>query len=221
MQQQHKLALHPLPPLQLLLRRPLLPPSTHQLLLPLALKQQPQPLPLKQPLLLLLMRQLPLPHERPLQPKQLPLPLLLKQPRLLPSTHPLLLPLAPLPLPRPPRPPLPLKPPPRPPPPPLPPKLPPRLLSTHQRQLPLVPLPLPLQIIGRALWSRANPALLAISPDPERPIYEPSKRRLTWPNGAVATTYSADEPERRAVRSTRRHGATSSAPGAIPRPGTC
>ena len=26
--------------------------------------------------------------------------------------------------------------------------------------------------------------ILAISPDPERPLYEPSKRRLTWPNGA-------------------------------------
>jgi phage terminase large subunit-like protein len=38
--------------------------------------------------------------------------------------------------------------------------------------------------------------ILAISPDPERPLYEPSKRRLTWSNGAVATTYSADEPER-------------------------
>jgi hypothetical protein len=24
----------------------------------------------------------------------------------------------------------------------------------------------------------------------------PTKRRLTWPNGAIATTYSADEPER-------------------------
>jgi phage terminase large subunit-like protein len=29
-----------------------------------------------------------------------------------------------------------------------------------------------------------------------RPIYEPSKRRLTWPNGAIATAYSADEPDR-------------------------
>lgn len=28
-----------------------------------------------------------------------------------------------------------------------------------------------------------------------RPHYEPSKRRLTWPNGAIATTYSADDPE--------------------------
>tara|TARA_R100001086_G_scaffold83982_1_gene41097 strand:+ start:467 stop:1939 length:1473 start_codon:yes stop_codon:yes gene_type:complete len=29
-----------------------------------------------------------------------------------------------------------------------------------------------------------------------RPIYEPSKRRVTWENGAMVTTYSADEPER-------------------------
>lgn len=29
-----------------------------------------------------------------------------------------------------------------------------------------------------------------------RPLYEPSKRRLTFPNGATATTYSADEPNR-------------------------
>ncbi|AWN47153.1 ATP-binding protein [Methylobacterium terrae] len=38
--------------------------------------------------------------------------------------------------------------------------------------------------------------LLAIAPKHMRPEYEPSKRRLTWPNGAVASTYSADEPER-------------------------
>ena len=29
-----------------------------------------------------------------------------------------------------------------------------------------------------------------------RPIYEPSKRRVTWANGAIATTFSADEPDR-------------------------
>lgn len=28
------------------------------------------------------------------------------------------------------------------------------------------------------------------------PKYEPSKRRVTWPNGAMATCYSGDEPER-------------------------
>lgn len=38
--------------------------------------------------------------------------------------------------------------------------------------------------------------ILACSPPWFRPVYEPSKRRLTWPNGAMATTYSADEPER-------------------------
>jgi phage terminase large subunit-like protein len=37
--------------------------------------------------------------------------------------------------------------------------------------------------------------ILAIAPKWERPLYEPSKRRLTWPNGAIATTYSADEPD--------------------------
>jgi phage terminase large subunit-like protein len=37
--------------------------------------------------------------------------------------------------------------------------------------------------------------ILAISPSWNRPKYEPSKRRLTWPNGAMATLYSADEPD--------------------------
>src|SRR3954452_21804558 len=38
--------------------------------------------------------------------------------------------------------------------------------------------------------------ILAVSPPWFRPVYEPSKRRLTWPNGAIATTFSAEEPER-------------------------
>ena len=29
-----------------------------------------------------------------------------------------------------------------------------------------------------------------------RPVYEPSKRRLTWGNGAIATAFSAEEPDR-------------------------
>lgn len=36
--------------------------------------------------------------------------------------------------------------------------------------------------------------LLAVAPTHFRPTYEPSLRRLTWPNGAVATTFSGDEP---------------------------
>jgi phage terminase large subunit-like protein len=38
--------------------------------------------------------------------------------------------------------------------------------------------------------------ILTTAPDHNRPEYEPSKRRLTWPSGAIATTFSADEPER-------------------------
>jgi phage terminase large subunit-like protein len=38
--------------------------------------------------------------------------------------------------------------------------------------------------------------ILAVCPPNERPEYEPSKRRITWKNGAIATAYSADEPDR-------------------------
>ena len=37
--------------------------------------------------------------------------------------------------------------------------------------------------------------LLAVHPAHERPVYEPSKRRITWKNGAVAEMFSADETE--------------------------
>lgn len=38
--------------------------------------------------------------------------------------------------------------------------------------------------------------ILAICPPWNKPQYEPSKRRLTWPSGAIATLFSAEEPER-------------------------
>jgi hypothetical protein len=38
--------------------------------------------------------------------------------------------------------------------------------------------------------------ILTISPPWGRPNYEPSKRRLTWPNGAMAICLSSEEPER-------------------------
>ncbi len=38
-------------------------------------------------------------------------------------------------------------------------------------------------------------SILKISPPWFMPVYEPSKRRLTWPNGVVATTYAGDEPD--------------------------
>ncbi|MDA8348211.1 MAG: terminase family protein, partial [Pseudomonadota bacterium] len=38
--------------------------------------------------------------------------------------------------------------------------------------------------------------ILNVFPEPSRPIYEPTKRLLSWKNGAIATMYSADEPDR-------------------------
>lgn len=38
--------------------------------------------------------------------------------------------------------------------------------------------------------------ILQISPPWFRPEWKPSKRRLRWPNGAIAITYSAEKPER-------------------------
>ncbi|MBR1156865.1 DNA-packaging protein [Bradyrhizobium sp. JYMT SZCCT0428] len=38
--------------------------------------------------------------------------------------------------------------------------------------------------------------ILAVSSSWFRPVYEPSKRRLTWPNGATASTFSSEESDR-------------------------
>jgi predicted phage terminase large subunit-like protein len=48
----------------------------------------------------------------------------------------------------------------------------------------------------RDVMIEGESGLLAVCPPWNRPHYEPSKRRLTWPNGALVTAYSADEPER-------------------------
>lgn len=40
-----------------------------------------------------------------------------------------------------------------------------------------------------------NSGIMSITPPSERPLYEPSKRRLTWPNGNTATCFTADEPD--------------------------
>ena len=49
---------------------------------------------------------------------------------------------------------------------------------------------------ARDVMVEGESGILACSPPDFRPLYEPSKRRLTWPNGAVATLYSAEEPDR-------------------------
>lgn len=46
----------------------------------------------------------------------------------------------------------------------------------------------------RDVMLEGESGLLAIFPAHQRPVYEPSKRRVTFHTGAVATLYSADEP---------------------------
>ncbi len=48
---------------------------------------------------------------------------------------------------------------------------------------------------ARAVMVEGESGLLACHPYEEAPEFEPSLRRLTWPNGAQATLYSASEPE--------------------------
>lgn len=48
---------------------------------------------------------------------------------------------------------------------------------------------------ARDVMVEGESGLLATHPKDQRPIYEPSKRRVTWANGAVATLYNATEPD--------------------------
>lgn len=48
---------------------------------------------------------------------------------------------------------------------------------------------------ARDVMVEGDSGILGVHPKDFRPLYEPSKRRLTWPNGAVATLYNATEPD--------------------------
>lgn len=48
---------------------------------------------------------------------------------------------------------------------------------------------------GRDVMVEGQSGILKCSLPGFGPLYEPSKRRLTWPNGIVATTYSAEDPD--------------------------
>ncbi|QDM32172.1 ATP-binding protein [Tardiphaga sp. vice352] len=49
---------------------------------------------------------------------------------------------------------------------------------------------------ARDIMVEGQSGLLRMAPPWNRPIYEPSKRRLTWLNGAIATTFSSEEADR-------------------------
>lgn len=48
---------------------------------------------------------------------------------------------------------------------------------------------------ARDVMVEGDSGILGVHDKYFRPIYEPSKRRLTWPNGAVGTLYNATEPD--------------------------
>ncbi|MEP9376189.1 terminase family protein [Aquabacter sp. CN5-332] len=48
---------------------------------------------------------------------------------------------------------------------------------------------------ARDVMVEGESGILSVHPKEFRPLYEPSKRRLTWPNGAVGTLYNAVEPD--------------------------
>lgn len=48
---------------------------------------------------------------------------------------------------------------------------------------------------AREVMVEGPSGIMSVAPPDFRPEYEPSKRRLTFPNGAVATTYAADKPD--------------------------
>lgn len=51
------------------------------------------------------------------------------------------------------------------------------------------------EIETRHVMVEGSSGLLAVHPLKERPLYEPSKRQILWPNGAVATCFSAEAYE--------------------------
>jgi predicted phage terminase large subunit-like protein len=48
----------------------------------------------------------------------------------------------------------------------------------------------------RDVMVEGESGLLSICPNWNRPIYEPSKRRITWNNGVIASMFSSEEPDR-------------------------
>jgi len=49
---------------------------------------------------------------------------------------------------------------------------------------------------ARDVMIEGESGIMNCGPPDERPKYEPSKRRLTWPNGAVASIFSSEKPDR-------------------------
>jgi len=74
---------------------------------------------------------------------------------------------------------------------------------------------------ARDVMVEGESGILAISPPWERPRYEPSKRRLTWPMAPLPRSSAPTSRNAFGGRSTTRRGVTSLPAGVTPTPGTC
>jgi phage terminase large subunit-like protein len=50
-------------------------------------------------------------------------------------------------------------------------------------------------MVGSGLAESEGAGILQVHPPAFRPVYNPSTKRLTWPNGAIASLYNATQPE--------------------------
>jgi phage terminase large subunit-like protein len=67
----------------------------------------------------------------------------------------------------------------------------------------------------RDVMVEGESGLLSVFPPSQRPEYEPSKRRVTFHNGAIATLFSAEEPDR--LRGPQHEWAWIDEPASMPR----
>ncbi|WP_374764276.1 DNA-packaging protein [Yunchengibacter salinarum] len=67
------------------------------------------------------------------------------------------------------------------------------VISGQARRIALVA---PTAVDARQTMVEGESGLMAISPPWEKPVFNPSRRQVSWPGGAVATLFSAEEPER-------------------------
>ena len=70
-----------------------------------------------------------------------------------------------------------------------------RALGVWGRRAERIALVAPTFAEARLVMIEGKSGLLAVHAGDERPLYEPSKRQLTWANGTVAQIFSADEPD--------------------------
>ena len=66
----------------------------------------------------------------------------------------------------------------------------------------------------RDVMVEGESGILAVHPEGTKPLYESSKRRLTWPNGSIATCYNASEPDQ--LRGPQHHKAWVDEPAKFP-----